>query len=87
MSICCTFCSLTVFLFILNRVFHWDITSWGRDSAVICFYSDEFLILARMHAIGRKCFKIFLNCFVLLFKILIAFFMSGLGQVLLNSDP
>ena len=77
MSVCCSFYFLTVFLLILDRVFHWSMVSWGRgrDSAVMGFYADEFSIFVRMHAIGRECFKIFLNCFILLFKILTAFFM------------
>ena len=54
--------------------------SWGRgrDSAVMGCYADELSILVRIHAIGRKRFKIYLNCFILLFKILIAFLCSVL---------
>ena len=54
--------------------------SWGRgrDSAVMGCYADELSILVRIHAIGRKRFKIYLNCFILLFKILITFLCSVL---------
>ena len=38
-----------------------------------------------MNPVGGKCFKIPLNCFIFLFKILMVFFVQGPGQVLLDS--
>ena len=63
-----------IFVYI-KQGFPLGMTNRVRDSDVMGFNADEFSLLVRMHAMGRKCFEISLNCFVLLFKILIAFFM------------